>query len=678
MDFLEIRDYVEHFKKLLYEEKKKASYKEFQGFIGKCQKSKPLWRSKHSENPDVEISLSQLGLQRQSSATQQLSKMFQLTFERSEPITCRIEEGPSASKTFYLTLTEKVEFKEGEPKRSYLLLRGAEIKTFEEKSTENQSAASFSQELLSWPSGTTYRVTIQIKQNLHSWYRMMHALKMCIDDTTEQMKHLNKLLLNPAKFLNYPKSSLLGKQYFECLPIYSEHGLNPRQEEILRKVLFPDTRDRKIAVTLVRGPPGSGKTKLAEAIILEWILRFKFTLSVTGKLVITSPKILICAPSNLMVEQLLQRIISAQKTILKKNNLSKQLLALTEKVRIVKLQSRTREDQTEKNEVKKEEDLSQYFVENIVAKALREKDVTQMYDRNSLMRNVIHEANIICCTLNCASDERISLENFSHLLIDEATQSTEPETLIALSKHIRNVVIMGDEFQLGPVVQSAEAERDGLGRSLFQRLVEKAPSVALTLNIQYRMQRNLIAYSNHCFYNNKLQSDPQWKPELALPICFPNSLVPMVCVDLPYNKTFDYQDFQKRKATKSNSFWRKYEVEEIVGLLGWLKKISEISANKIGIITFYSAQKALLDKRVHDCFQGFEPTIGTVDSFQGQEKDIIIISCVRTSNHLSTDTSVGFLDCSQRLNTAITRCKQALFIFGDFTTLTAKSTVWSL
>ena len=278
----------------------------------------------------------------------------------------------------------------------------------------------------------------------------------------------------------------------------------------------------------------------------------------------------------------------------------------------------------------------------------------------SAIDRVITDAEVICATNSTAGSEILKSAKFDFAVIDEATQSTEPSSLIAVLK-AKRFIMAGDHKQLPPTILNEEAARGGLSKSLFERLLRlHGDRIRVMLEIQYRMNEEIASFPNREFYEGKLQASEQVKrqtlrdilPELKL---IDEEVEPFLFID-----TRGSDEFRERVRIGSTS-------KENVGEAKLVKDIAErllslsIAPEEIAIISPYDDQIGLIRTMLR--VDGLE--IKTVDGFQGREKEVVIVSFVRSNK----SGEIGFLKDLRRLNVSITRAKRKLVLIGDSTTL---------
>ncbi|KAF6068988.1 AAA domain family protein [Candida albicans] len=406
--------------------------------------------------------------------------------------------------------------------------------------------------------------------------------------------------------------------------------LNVSQTNAVRTVL-------QRPLSLIQGPPGTGKTVTSATII--------YHLSKLNK-----QKILVCAPSNVAVDHLAAKL---------------DLLGLN----VVRLTAKSREDvessvshlalhnlvnSNAKGELKKLIKLKNQVGELSVA----DTNNYLKLSRSSEMK-VLNKAEVVCCTCVGAADRRLSQFRFKTVLIDESTQASEPEVLIPIVKGAKQVILVGDHQQLGPVILDKKAADAGLKQSLFERLVFLG-HVPIRLEVQYRMHPCLSEFPSNMFYEGSLQNGVTSDDRLI-----EESTFPWPVIDTPMMFWANYG--REELSASGNSYLNRVEAMNVEKIITKLFK-DGIKPEQIGVITPYEGQRAylvqfmsvnstLLDKR--DQYLNVEIT--SVDAFQGREKDFIILSCVRAND----SQSIGFLSDPRRLNVALTRAKYGLVILGN-------------
>ena len=274
--------------------------------------------------------------------------------------------------------------------------------------------------------------------------------------------------------------------------------------------------------------------------------------------------------------------------------------------------------------------------------------------------SVLGSAQVVCATLSMLGSRILSGEEFDVALFDEATQAIEPLSLMAFVK-AQTVVFAGDPQQLSPTVISQEAAREGLGVSLFERLLKAhGDDVKCMLKVQHRMHAELIEFPSREMYSGELRSHPD-----AASRTLGQILNVPIGLDSPPFRFIDTagKGFDESAAAGTQSLRNEGEAELLEGRVRALIKAG-LPATSIGIISPYRAQADFLREKLSD-LEGLE--VDSVDAFQGREKEVILVSLVRSN----TEQQVGFLNDLRRMNVAITRARRHLLVVGDSATLTA-------
>lgn len=278
----------------------------------------------------------------------------------------------------------------------------------------------------------------------------------------------------------------------------------------------------------------------------------------------------------------------------------------------------------------------------------------------------MREAQVICCTCATAFDERLKDFTFKRVLIDEATQGLEPIAMLPILKGAKQVVLVGDQCQLGPVVRSQMAIKAGFGRSLFERLLDLGVN-HFQLEHQYRMHPCISEFPNKHFYAGHISDGVTAEQRSEkLKISWPKDDCPMAFFNIKG------QEIQVDK-----TYYNAHEVHTVINIICYLRA-QGVNENRIGVICTYKAQKfqiyfglRLISQNGDKYFRSIE--VSTVDGFQGREKDYIIVTCTR-SNAVG---DLGFLkNCKERLNVAITRARFGLIILGN-SDLLSTDPVWN-
>lgn len=273
---------------------------------------------------------------------------------------------------------------------------------------------------------------------------------------------------------------------------------------------------------------------------------------------------------------------------------------------------------------------------------------------NKMIRNIIEESDVILATNSSAALESIAKTKFDVAIIDEASQATIPSILIPIAKAHR-FILAGDHKQLPPTIISAKAGE--LENTLFEALIRKYPNKSQLLNIQYRMNRLLMKFPNSEFYNNSLKSDSS-VDKIKISDIIDSSYDEEALLFMDTSNINNKEEHLK----DSKSIVNKFEAKIAVGVANDYL-IAGVNEEDIGIISPYADQVKVMQEKT-------PVEVKTVDGFQGREKEIIIISTVRSNDY----GNIGFLSDLRRLNVAITRAKRKLIIIGNKETLKSNPT----
>ncbi len=430
-----------------------------------------------------------------------------------------------------------------------------------------------------------------------------------------------------------------------------ETQLNASQQEALQKILYSED------VAIIHGPPGTGKTTtLVEAI--------KVT-------VLEEKQVLVTAPSNAAVDLMVDKLSEAGLNVLRIGHparVTEQSLSKTLDSRIA-MHVHFRELRTMRKRMEQLREMAYKYKRDFgyserqqrklllqEAKALKaDADVLEFYIINDLLQN----SEVIACTLVGASHPTLRGKRYKSVFIDEAGQALEPACWIPILRAER-VILAGDHHQLPPTVKSFEAAKAGLSITVFEKCIQRHPQTAVMLQTQYRMHEDIMRFSANYFYNNDLVAHESVRTGLLEP-----GISPVDFIDTAgcgFTEAQDPETLSRYNEDEARLLIR--QVEKLIlhfGVENW--------NFSIGIITPYSAQVERLIKLAEasdelSTLASFI-TINTVDAFQGQERDMIAISLVRSNEK----SEVGFLGDIRRVNVAMTRAKKKLVMIGDSATL---------
>lgn len=420
--------------------------------------------------------------------------------------------------------------------------------------------------------------------------------------------------------------------------------LNRAQQEAVNKVL------RAKDVAIVHGPPGTGKTTTLVEAIYETLRR--------------ESQVLVCAQSNMAVDWISERLVDRGISVLRIGNPTKvndKMLSFTYERRFEahpdypQLWSIRQAIRKLRQERKRRDNGWHQKMDRLKSRAV-ELELR-------INSQLFGEAKVIASTLTGSASHLLSGQKFGTLFIDEAAQALEAACWIAIRRASR-VVLAGDHCQLPPTVKSIAALKGGLGTTLMERIVARKPSVVTLLTVQYRMNEQIMRFSSNWFYDGRVESAPEVKYRGILDYDNPITWI-------------DTSESGAKEEFVGESFGRINKTEAELTLEALKNYFTKIGRQRIadehidvGVISPYRAQVQLLRRMVRKA-EFFKPyrgciTVNTVDGFQGQERDIIVISLVRSND----DGQIGFLSDLRRMNVAITRARMKLIIVGSVQTMT--------
>lgn len=484
--------------------------------------------------------------------------------------------------------------------------------------------------------GLAGELGIQLYFDETSYKTMFMALSEVAKAKNNRLAELRDLFLGPGK-----------TQERSLFPIRFP-WLNTSQESAVNKVL------RAKDVAIVHGPPGTGKTTTLVEAIYETLHR--------------ENQVLVCAQSNMAVDWIAEKLVDRGIQVLRIGNptrVNDKMLSFTYERRF-----ESHPDYPELWSVRK---AIREILSNTRKKGRDERDTI----RNRLSRlryratelevkidaDLFDQARVIACTLVGSANRTLENHHFTSLFIDEAAQALEAACWIAILKADR-VLFAGDHWQLPPTIKNPEAERGGLGKTLMQKIATEKPETVALLTTQYRMREEIMAFPSRWFYQGQLTAAPEVSHRGILRMDTPIEWIDTSLLDIPAEE-------------KTENGSRVNQAEGQIAIRQLSDYIEKIGKERIlderidfGLISPYKAQVQYLRGLIRrDAF--FRPlrgqiTIHTVDGFQGQERDVILISLVRANEQ----GRIGFLNDLRRMNVAITRARMKLIILGDATTIT--------
>lgn len=403
------------------------------------------------------------------------------------------------------------------------------------------------------------------------------------------------------------------------------------------------------ALSIVQGPPGTGKTVTSASIVYHLAKQ-------------NQGQTLVCAPSNVAVDQLTEKIHLTGLRVVRFCAKSREMV--DSRVEYLTLHYQVRHlDTPDRAELHKLQMLKDELGELAQAD---EKKFNSL--KRAAEREILQAADVVCCTCSAAGDPRIANLRFRQCLVDEATQATEPECLIPIVLGAKQLVLVGDHCQLGPVVVNKKASRAGLGQSLFERLV-MLNLRPIRLQVQYRMHPCLSEFPSNTFYEGTLQNGitAAERQGMSFDFPWPNPSKPM----------FFYASVgQEEVSTSGTSYLNRTEAANVEKLVSRFLSCG-VTSDQLGIVTPYDGQRAYIVSYMQR--NGSLPQklyadieVASVDAFQGREKDFIILSCVRSNER----QGIGFLNDPRRLNVALTRARYGLVVLGNPKVL-SKQPLWN-
>lgn len=510
---------------------------------------------------------------------------------------------------------------------------------------------------------STDPIGVQLSFDETSYKLMFEALDRVMKAKNNHLAYLRDL------FYSHQKA---GRFSFEPMKF---PWLNPTQERAVNEVLW--AKD----VAIVHGPPGTGKTTTLVEAINETLMR--------------ESQVLVCAQSNMAVDWISEKLVDRGINVLRIGNptrVNDKMLGFTYERRF-----------------ESHPDYPQLWA---IRKAIRElrknrkkgsENYHQKMDRLKsraaeieirINAELFGEARVIACTLVGSAHRLLEGMKFGTLFIDEAAQALEAACWIPMKRASR-VILAGDHCQLPPTVKSIAALRAGLGKTLMERIAENKPEVVTLLKIQYRMNDEIMRFSSDWFYGGKVESAPQIKYRSVLDYDHPitwidtsneENQITIEGEDAPEDSAStassvsaanQNSDLNFKEQFVGESFGRINKAEAELTLLTLAEYFTKIGKQRVleeridvGIISPYRAQVQYLKKLIKK-YEFFKPyrrliSVNTVDGFQGQERDVILISLVRSND----EGQIGFLKDLRRMNVAMTRARMKLFILGNKDTMT--------
>ncbi len=472
------------------------------------------------------------------------------------------------------------------------------------------------------------------------------GIKLCLDTTSYRImdEALTAAMTIDNSHFVHLREVLIGNQkpQFHTQLSVSIPWLNASQQAAVQKVI--EAKD----VAIVHGPPGTGKTTTLIEAIIETLHR--------------ETQVMVCAPSNAAIDWISEQLARRGVAVLRVGNplrMSDEMLECSYERRYA-----AHPDYGELWSIRKLlHQKNTPEAQSALKPAKRQQLTTRANElENRINQDIFNQARVVACTLIGSAYKVLDHRHFSTLFIDEAAQGLEPACWVPIVKCDR-VVLSGDHQQLPPTIHCVEAARAGLSTTLMQKVAKTKPECVKLLDIQYRMHQDIMEFSSQWFYGGRLKAAPEVAQRLV-------SLMDSPLTWIDTSKC----DFEERNNTNTMSRMNSKEAQLLIHSLK--DYIDMIGIDRIkedlidfGIISPYKAQVRLLRKliRRQPFFKALRGRIriNSVDGFQGQECDVIILSMVRDNDK----GSIGFLNDLRRMNVAITRAKMKLIVVGNTTTL---------
>ena len=482
------------------------------------------------------------------------------------------------------------------------------------------------------------------------------GVQLFFDETSYRMMFdaLERVINAKGNRLAYLRDLFYGRQRAEVFTFDAMRfpWLNTSQERAVNDVL------RAKDVRVLHGPPGTGKTTTLVEAINETLMR--------------ETQVLVCAQSNTAVDWISEKLVDCGIPVLRIGNptrVNDKMLSFTYEHRFADHPDypklwQVRRDMREMRRRRREK------AEHFHQKLDRLKELAVELEVR-ITGDIFGQVRVIASTLVGAGNKLLDGKRFGTVFIDEAAQALEAACWIPIRRASR-VILAGDHCQLPPTVKSLQALKGGLGKTLMERIVENKPECVSLLEVQYRMNDEIMQFSSDFFYQGQMKSAPEVAHRLIHEGDAPILWFDTSTIELGED---EQNDFKEKFVGETFGRINKGEANLTLSLLQiYFQRVGKqrILNDRIdvGIISPYRAQvqylKRLIKKRAF--FKPFRHliSVNTVDGFQGQERDVILISLVRANDM----GQIGFLRDLRRMNVAITRARMKLFILGDAPTMT--------
>ncbi|KAJ6028691.1 hypothetical protein N7540_004267 [Penicillium herquei] len=518
------------------------------------------------------------------------------------------------------------------------------------------------------------------------WGKKLWCIKLANDvtyrrmrQTMEKMAKLTETDHSHFMRVAFGHTTPLQPDYDSAVPIeFLDPTLNDSQKDAIRFALA--SKD----IALIHGPPGTGKTHTLIELILQFVQRRK--------------RVLVCGPSNVSVDNIVERLAPKKVPVVRIGHPARLLPSVLE--HSLEVLTQTSDAASIVKDVRKEMDEKQASIRK--TKSGRERRA--IYDDLKHLRkefrereskcvdNLVRESSVVLATLHGAGGHQLKNQKFDVVIIDEASQALEAQCWISLLSADK-VVLAGDHLQLPPTVKSSNekfktsnAKSDApqkevlkgisLERTLFDRLLAlHGPDIKRMLTTQYRMHEKIMRFPSVELYESKLIAADSVKERLLADLPYEvegtdDTQEPLVFWDTQggdFPEKAEDDDIGKKEALMGESKSNEMEALVVARHVGNLVD-SGVKPENIAVITPYNGQLAVLSHMLREKYPGLE--LGSVDGFQGREKEAVVVSLVRSNDK----HEVGFLGEKRRLNVAMTRPKRHLCICGDSDTISRGST----
>lgn len=542
-------------------------------------------------------------------------------------------------------------------REAHLFQSGKIVSVFSNKSAHAKGEEHAQQGIVNSVNESEMQITLQCDDEPDWLYDGKLGIQLLFDESSYlEMENGLKILINTPDERSLELTDILlgnGKARFRDRPEMKLPELNESQNLALHKIMTAHD------IAIVHGPPGTGKTTTIVQAIVQTLK--------------TETQVLVCAPSNASVDLLAEKIGEHQIDVLRLGNpvrVTPEVLNKTLDAKVLKhpqykelkmLRRTADECRASAKKYKRNFGPEQRQERRELYAAAKQYRTEARMLANTIKAEVINGSRVILTTLVGATHTSIQNMRFSTVFIDEAAQALEPACWLPILRADR-VVLAGDHHQLPPTVKSFTAARNGLSNTLFQKSITRNTADVM-LSEQYRMHEDIMGFSSAFFYNNQLKA---------------NASVAKWCI-VPEEPVVEFIDtsgcgFQEQTHPESLSSFNPDEADLLFRHLeNYLQSITTLNlldeCGTVGVISPYKEQVLQL-QQLHKDRAGVLPesakvAVNTIDSFQGQERDMVYISLVRSNDN----GQIGFLKDIRRMNVAMTRARKKLVIIGDSATI---------